>query len=86
MTTIEAVYRDGVLHPSVPLDLKEGTSLRLRLVEEPLPPVIEPLVGADLVSYIRSRGSSEFDPDHDNPAVSARNVDEVLYGGPGGVR
>lgn len=32
---IEAVYRDGLLHPASPLDVPPGSSLRLRIVPQP---------------------------------------------------
>ena len=84
MTTFDAVYRDGVLHPVVPLALADGTAVRLTVVPAAIPPAA-PLDPADVLARILATAAKARTVG-DDPTVTSRNVDEVLYGGPGGVR
>lgn len=80
MTTFDAVYRDGALHPVAPLALADGTAVRLAVVPDPPapPPPLDP--AAVLARILASAALS--DPNAPPENVSG-NVDFYLYGGPG---
>lgn len=84
MSTITAIYENGVFRPVVALDLPNGSKVELKVVFPKLPR----LVGTAAVEYLR-RVTANFDPATDRPEVTSNNVDEVLYGkkgDPGDVR
>ena len=81
--TIDAVYRDGVLHPASLLDLPNGTAVRLNVL--PAVPAKKPATGAEAYALIQ-QVIAKFNPATDNPEVTSENVDEILYGGPNGAR
>ena len=81
--TIDAVYQDGVFRPTAPVELPEGTAVRVTVVvPEPPPRVRDP---EEIMAHIRA-AHAKFNPATDNPEVTSRNVDEILYGGPNGAR
>lgn len=83
MTTIDAVYRGGALHPTTPLALAEGTAVRVTV--EPTRAMGPSPNGSDVLARILAV-AAKARKDGDDPSVTSLNVDEVLYGGPGGVR
>jgi predicted DNA-binding antitoxin AbrB/MazE fold protein len=81
MTTIDAVYTGGVFRPAGPPDLPDGAAVRLQVVPTtPPPPDAADVLARILASAAKAR------TDGDDPSVTSRNVDEVLYGGPRGAR
>ena len=81
--TIDAVYREGVFLPSILPDLPDGTAVRLNVV--PAVPAKKPATGAEALALMQ-QVIAKFNPTTDNPEVTSENVDEILYGGPNGVR
>ena len=75
MSTITAIYENGVFRPEVAPDLPNGSKVELKVVFPKLPR----LVGTVAVEYLR-RVTANFDPATDRPEVTSNNVDEVLYG------
>jgi predicted DNA-binding antitoxin AbrB/MazE fold protein len=78
VTTFEAVYRDGALHPATPLPLPDGTAVRVSV--EPLTPTSPPDACDVLARILASAAKASKDVPVEN--VSG-NVDRYLYGGPG---
>ncbi len=95
MTTIDAVYQNGVFRPATVPDLPEGTVVRIVVVAEP--PVAAPLNPADSISpplvrdpiavFARLKRIADLpeEPGGD-PTITGRDHDRTLYGNPGGVR
>lgn len=84
MTTIDAVYRDGAFHPTTPQPFAEGEAVRLTIVEVAPAASVE-LDPTEVLARILAT-AAKARKEGDNPNVTSRNVDEVLYGGPGGAR
>jgi len=83
---IDAVYRNGVFCPATPPDLPEGTAVRVIVnTAVTVPSEGRTLSREERVELIRQI-TSKFDPTTDNPEVTSRNIDQILYGSPGGAR
>ena len=80
MTTFDAVYRGGALHPLFPLGLAEGTPVRLTVVPDPpaSPPDYDPKAVYERIMAIAALSDPNASPEN----VSG-NVDAYLYGRPG---
>ncbi len=83
MTTFDAVYRGGAIHPLSPVGLADGTPVRVT-VESPSAPPRDPLDPADVLARILAIAALS------DPAApvehTARDHDKILYGSPNGVR
>ena len=84
MTTFDAVYRGGAIHPLAPIGFAEGTPVRVT-VESTLPAAPGPLDPADVLARILAIAALPEEPGGD-PTVTSRNVDQILYGSPNGAR
>lgn len=84
MTTFDAVYRGGVIHPLTPIGFAEGTPVRVTVesAPSPAPDSFDP---AEVCRLIKAIADLPEEPGGD-PTVTARNHDAILYGGPKGVR
>ena len=82
MTTFDAVYRGGALHPVAPLPLADGTAVRVTVV--PAPPATPLTPGR--AAYEMLRAIADMPAEGGDPNVTSQNVDAILYGGPGGAR
>ncbi|MGH7200932.1 MAG: antitoxin family protein [Planctomycetaceae bacterium] len=68
-----AVYKNGLLRPSEPLALPEGTEVQLSVI--PPPTVDEPTTLAGVLAAI-----AQMPIETDDRAFSGRDHDQVLYG------
>lgn len=79
VTTVKAIYANGVLAPSEPLDIEEGTEVTLSIEAEPA-------TGGGLAAIARrARELHEATPPDardELPADLARNKKHYLYGHP----
>ncbi len=83
MTTIDAVYQNGVFRPASAPDLPEGTAVRIVVVAEP--PVAAPSPGK--AAYEMLRAIAEMPEESGGgPNVTSQNVDRILYGSSSGAR
>ena len=82
-TAVAAVFRDGAFYPATPLDLPNGTAVRLTVEAASL--ALQAPDPAAVLARIMAN-AEKFNPATDRPEVTSRNVDEILYGGPDGVR
>ncbi len=82
-TTIQAVYRGGMFHPtSPPPELPDGTPVELTMS---VTPPDDPLHPAAVLARIRAIAAvREVTPPVDDGLVVSENVGEILYGGPRG--
>jgi predicted DNA-binding antitoxin AbrB/MazE fold protein len=82
VTTFDAIYRGGALHPLAPLGLAEGTPVRVTLESAAAPPQ-NPLDPAEVLARIRAIAALS---DPTAPVEhTARDHDKILYGS-GGAR
>jgi predicted DNA-binding antitoxin AbrB/MazE fold protein len=80
VTTIDAVYRDGALHPVYPLPLADGTPVRVTVE----PANSSPSDGRsvyDILTAITARSVPPAQPDAP-PDDGSVNHDKYLYGQP----
>jgi predicted DNA-binding antitoxin AbrB/MazE fold protein len=78
VTTFDAVYRGGALHPLMPLGLAEGTPVRVTL-ESPTPVAPPGSSVFDIITAITARSVASMSPSA-RPDDVARNHDKYLYG------
>ena len=83
MTTIDAVYQNGVFRPAVPPNLRDGTAVRIVVVAEP--PVAAPSPGKAAYEMVRVIAEMPEESGGD-PNVTSLNVDRILYGSSTGAR
>lgn len=88
-TTVDAVYRDGVLHPASPLPLPDGTAVRVTVAVPAAPkPPLDPAEVLARILAIAAKHKNAPGAVNDGLVVS-ENVDKILYGtrgDPGDVR
>jgi predicted DNA-binding antitoxin AbrB/MazE fold protein len=78
-TTVEAIYENGVLRPSQPLDLAEGTPVEVIVI--PRSPKPEPQLRKRTPAEILAEIAATATP-NDQPTRDAREHDQILYGKP----
>lgn len=81
-TTVAAVYEGGVLRLPAPLDLPDGTPVHVTVT--PATPAPPPPDAADVLARIlaiaaKAKVTGQVE-------TTARDHDQILYGGPEGVR
>ncbi len=85
--TVTAVYENGLLRPSAPLDVPNGATVRLRVTTEedslmvagPDDPAVVRAAMAEIIAL-------PLGPLVGDPTLTGRDHDKILYGGPEGVR
>ena len=83
MTTIDAVYQNGVFRPTTPPDLSDGTTIRLTVL--PAKPTALPPDPEVVLALLQRIAELPMEPGGD-PTVTGRDHDRTLYGGPKGAR
>lgn len=81
MTTFDAVYRGGALHPLTPLALAEGAAVRVT-VEEAATPAAVGQSAYEILTAITTRSVPPARPGA-VPDDGSVNHDKYLYGAPG---
>jgi predicted DNA-binding antitoxin AbrB/MazE fold protein len=80
-TTVEAIYENGVLRLSRPIDLAEGTPVEVIILPRSPQPQPQPQPGkrtpAEILAEIAAMATPNEHPTHD-----ARDHDRILYGKP----
>lgn len=69
MTTVQAVFRNGVFEPTEPVDVPEGAPVRLTVVE------VEPVAVAASRAVVIARRLTEAHPDLDLRAAYANRAE-----------
>ncbi len=83
---VTAVYENGVLRPTTPLAVPEGTTLRFRLTTEDDSLMVEGPTDFDHVLEVMARIIAIPETPVGDPSLTNRDHDKILYGSPGGVR
>ena len=85
--TVTAVYENGVLRPTTPLAVPEGTTLRFRVTTEDDSLMVEGPTDLAGVTAIMARiAALPMEPLTGDPTLTGRDHDKILYGSPEGVR
>ena len=77
-TTVEAIYENGVLRPSRPLDLAEGTPVEVIVI--PRSPQPQPRPGKRSPAEIIAEIAAMAVESTDTGGLSGRDHDKILYG------
>ena len=72
-TTVEAIYEGGVLRPTQPIPLAEGTRVDVVIITREV--ATEATTPAEILAAIAA-----MPPDGDGSEPSAHNYDKILYG------
>jgi predicted DNA-binding antitoxin AbrB/MazE fold protein len=83
--TINAVYENGVFRPTEPVPFAEGQSVRVTRTAPAEPPPARTPTPDEVRARIKAIAAMPEEPGGDK-TVTSMNVDEVLYGRPGGPR